>query len=481
MRSRSAIFERGLQASLVPLLLFLPIVIAHADSTAPASGPAAGMPASAYVPQLAEDSQESAPTPSASAPTVPSPSATAPVASTATAAEDGPLLAVGLSRSVGSAASIAVAATAGIVVTSGDGDKIVEQAPAGSTYTITAESSGQQIDRTTGTDQRTIGVLPYALTFQCADDTGLRVAAIGAGGLANVVWHRYRGTITVRRGADGLLTGVDNVPLEEYLYGVLAPEMGANAPPEALKAQAVASRTFAVKNRGRFASDGFDIDDSTRSQQYDGMDAESPATIAAVNATRGQVLAYQGSLIDAYYCTDSGGTTAPDTTGTHPYLQAVSDSPGDGLPDYGAASAYRTWDCHFTLAQLTALLNKDPRTRMDNFVSLSIDSVDESGRIVTATVADANGALKTVTGPELREILGYDTLKSTKVTLTVKSNGDYVFHGMGWGHGLGMSQVSAAAMAGPPYNKTYIDILAHYYVGAKIVDMSTLTLSPRAP
>jgi stage II sporulation protein D len=251
--------------------------------------------------------------------------------------------------------------------------------------------------------------------------------------------------------------------------------MGGNAPSDALKAQAIASRTYALGNLGRFEADGFDVDDSTRSQQYQGMDGETPATIEAVDDTRGKVLVYQGKLIDAYFSQDCGGVTAIDESGEHPYFQAVVDSPGDGQPEYAAISAYHDWDCRFSQDELTKLLDKDPRTRVANFTSLTLDSLDASGRIKTATVSDNDGTMKTVSGPELRQILGYDTLKSTRVSLTVKSNGDYVFHGHGWGHGFGMSQVGATAMAGPPYNKSYVDILTHYYVGTRIVDYSDIS------
>jgi stage II sporulation protein D len=259
---------------------------------------------------------------------------------------------------------------------------------------------------------------------------------------------------------------VDTLGVEEYLYGVIAAEIGKNAPPEAMKAQAVAARTYSLKNRGRFGAQGFDIDDTTRSEGYLGLDGETPATVAAVDATRAEVLTYAGQLIDAPYSTDSGGMTACDTTGKCPYLQPVVDSPGPGLPDYAMAANCHEWDLQLSVANLEKALAGDPRTRVAHFMCLTLDSLDASGRITTATVSDNDGTMKTVSGPVLRQILGNDQLKSTRVTLTVRANGDYVFHGKGWGHGLGMSQLGAEAMASPPYNHTYREILEHYYVGA---------------
>ena len=100
--------------------------------------------------------------------------------------------------------------------------------------------------------------------------------------------------------------------------------------------------------------------------------------------------------------------------------------------------------------------------------------MDASGRITTATVAGADGTMKTETGPQLRQILGYDTLRSTLVTLTITADGDYQFDGKGWGHGMGMSQDGAVSMAGAPYRKTFKEILQHYYVGTQLVSDSTI-------
>ena len=281
-------------------------------------------------------------------------------------------------------------------------------------------------------------------------------------------WHAYRGFLTVRREPDTTLRVINTVPLEPYLYGVIPAEIGAKVPMEAMKAQAVAARTYALKNRGKCAADGFDLDDTTRCEGYYGLDGETALSNAAVDGTRSQVLTYHGQLIDAIFSTDSGGITACDLSGDCPYLQAVKDADtSDGL-DYAASGKYHTWTHTFTPAQISALLARDRRTAVTQFVSLTIDGLDPSGRITTATVAGADGTLKTVTGPQLRQILGYDTLRSTRVVMTRTPGGSYQFSGKGWGHGMGMSQDGAVAMAGAPYRKSYREILTHYYVGVEV-------------
>ena len=340
----------------------------------------------------------------------------------------------------------------------------------GTIYKLTVSAKGMALARAGETQDVLVGDDAPALTVQPGAGDFVKVARLdGRPATAKgTPWHRYRGFLTVRREADNTLRVINTVPLEPYLYGVIPAEIGSKVPLEAMKAQAVAARTYALKNRGKCARDGFDLDDTTHCEGYEGVDGETALSNAAVDATRGQVLTYEGHLIDAPYSTDSGGMTACDTNGDCPYLQAVRDAdPLDGR-DYAGDGKYHTWTQTFTSAQLAQILARDPRTRVSQFLSLTIDKVDVSGRVASATVAGADGTLKTVGGPLLRQILGYDVLRSTLVTLTRTPSGDYQFNGKGWGHGLGMSQDGAVAMAGPPYRKNYVQILKHYYVGVQL-------------
>ncbi len=146
----------------------------------------------------------------------------------------------------------------------------------------------------------------------------------------------YRGKLTVS--ATGKLVQViDVVGLEQYLKAVVPSEVPSNWPPEALKAQAVAARSYALANlaKGR----PFDLYSDTRSQVYGGIDAESAATNAAVAATRGQVVLYNGTVADTLFFSTSGGRTASalEATGTAvPYLVSVPDP-------YDTLSPYHDW------------------------------------------------------------------------------------------------------------------------------------------
>lgn len=142
--------------------------------------------------------------------------------------------------------------------------------------------------------------------------------------------YAYRGALEMMKspGRWGL-TVVNVLPVEQYLYGVVGKEMSPSWSEEALKAQAVAARTYAIAHKSRFSQRGFDLTDDTSSQVYAGINGESPSIIKAVNATKGEIITYQGRPIDAFFCSTAGGWTenSENVWGSHiPYLRGVSDA-----------------------------------------------------------------------------------------------------------------------------------------------------------
>jgi stage II sporulation protein D len=208
----------------------------------------------------------------------------------------------------------------------------------------------------------------------------------------------YRGSFVVS--TDGkTVTVVDNVDLEQYLYGVVPSEMPHSWHPEALKAQAVASRSYALAMRR--SGGAFDLYADTRSQVYRGVAGEQEATNAAVDATAGQVLLYNGKVAVAYFYSTSGGRTAAiaDVWNAQPvpYLVSVSDP-------YDAISPYHDWGPFaFTAAKLDAAL-KVPGRLVD--VETTLNS---SGRVSTVVAHGTDGDA-TLTGAQVRDRLG---LRST--------------------------------------------------------------------
>jgi stage II sporulation protein D len=208
----------------------------------------------------------------------------------------------------------------------------------------------------------------------------------------------YRGTFTVT--TDGKkLTLVNTVPLEQYLYAVVPSEMPRTWLPEALKAQAVAARSYALAVRK--TTGAFDVYPDTRSQVYGGVSAESPTTTAAVDATAGGVLTYGSKVATTYFCSTSGGRTAAINdvwkSPPVPYLVSVADP-------YDSLSPYHDWGpLAFSPAKLKKLL-KVPGRLLDVQTT-----VNASERVDTVQAMGETGE-KVMSGAEVRTALG---LRST--------------------------------------------------------------------
>ena len=213
--------------------------------------------------------------------------------------------------------------------------------------------------------------------------------------------HPYRGSIVVSL-EGGKLAAVNDVNLERYLKGVVAEEMQAEWHPEALEVQAVAARSYALASlqNGSY----FDVYADTRSQVYGGVDAEDPRTSAAVNATKGQVLLYQGSVAWTFFFASSGGKTAAIAdvwpgSESLPYLVSVEDP-------YDDISPYHRWGpLTFTAEQLSAKLGDRVLGELTDVKA----NPNGSGRVATVTVTGTGGVTE-VSGSELRDLLG---LRST--------------------------------------------------------------------
>lgn len=269
----------------------------------------------------------------------------------------------------------------------------------------------------------------------------------------------YRGAIELVPHGAGF-TIINKVNTEDYLAGVVAKEMPAEWHNNALKAQVVAARTFALKGRKRHQGDGYDLCASTHCQEYGGVGAERAATNLAIKDTYGEVLTYNGALIEALFHTDAGGMTenSESVWGTkYPYLRAVKEKTQGTMP----------WNKDIALTNFinAASLNSIGKLKKINLspISWGKDSLDRtiSGRVKNVTFIGDKGR-KTVNGNSLRSYFG---LKST--VFAMKLNGNTVaINGYGYGHGLGLSQWGAKELA--EAGKSYQEILSHYYQGTTL-------------
>ena len=267
---------------------------------------------------------------------------------------------------------------------------------------------------------------------------------------------------------------IEEIPLDEYLLGVVSAEMPANFEQEALNAQALVARTYTIYSikRNKNKHEGADIcDSSTCCQAWiskedrlarwneDVREEYWNKIVKAVNTTKGKVITYNGDVIDAFFHSNSGGITEIPVNvwgGTNfPYLQSVQTSGEEGYSQYSS---------EVTLTQ-EELINKIRAKHSDFNIDISQqDSVKileytEAGRVKNIQI----GNLK-LSGVEVRSLLG---LKSTNFKIEI-NNGKVTFIVTGYGHGVGMSQTGADSMAKQGSN--YEEIIKHFYTGVEITE-----------
>lgn len=281
---------------------------------------------------------------------------------------------------------------------------------------------------------------------------------------------QYRGVIEVSIKANALKL-VNIVKLEDYILGVVPAEMPSTFPEEALKAQAIAARTYARNGEGRHKSDGYDLCDGEHCQVYGGALKERAKVTKAVLATTGMALTHNGHLIDAMYSADCGGTTQSfaDSYGVNevPYLCTVNEP---------SNIQHTCWEKSCTLQELADILTKAGVQEASGLKSVKVVKSSSSGRVISAEITGEK-AVKLISGAKLRSAL---KLKSTLFTMECQENGTLAIKGKGYGHGIGMCQMGAKALAEAPHNYTFDRILGHYYPGTKITPDPGVTQAPTA-
>ncbi|MDA8388137.1 MAG: SpoIID/LytB domain-containing protein [Nitrospiraceae bacterium] len=266
----------------------------------------------------------------------------------------------------------------------------------------------------------------------------------------------YTGRIEVWRGEGGLYL-IDSVDIEDYIRGVVKSETGSDWAMEALKAQAVISRTYAAYKLLHSPGMKYDLTSSVLDQVY-GCDAPDGNVCKAVDETRGQILVYDGKPIEAFFHSTSCGETEDpyEVFGTHlPYLKPVKVNCG--------LSPYSEWDRQFSAGRLQAAL-KSGGIDTGPITGVRIKSHTCTGRVRDLLIEGKNGVFK-LKATDARKLLGWRALPSTDFTLSF-NDGFLDLEGRGYGHGVGLSQWSALQMA--RQGETYRQILAYFYPGARL-------------
>ncbi len=328
--------------------------------------------------------------------------------------------------------------------------------------------------------------------------------------LVTINGKQYRGIAEVGFNSLGALAGINELPIEEYLYGVVPREL----PPvpygelEAQKSQAIAARTYALSNMGKRGKDGYDLLPTTSDQVYGGYEAEHPISNDAVDGTRGIVATYEGKLITAVFNSTSGGFSANNedvwSSEPVPYLRGVPDaqrgesfehvptlevfknhsnskslraaSEGDFEADW---SKYHRWNFEWTAEEMSDVLSTSFNTEVGKVYEINVLERSSSGRVLEIEFVTENGTFYEYKD-RIRTTLKYINASGNQASLLstlfhiepVKDNNKEVtgfkVYGGGWGHGVGLSQTGAVGMA--EKGATFEEILKHYYQGIDIED-----------
>ncbi|SOD13738.1 stage II sporulation protein D [Fibrobacter sp. UWB16] len=269
------------------------------------------------------------------------------------------------------------------------------------------------------------------------------------------------------------LNAINVIDIEDYLRGVVPYEIGKldESKFEALKAQAVAARTYAYKHFGSRVAQGFDVYADTRDQVYKGLHSATALTDKAIRETEGVVMTYNGEFITAYYHSTCGGETEGVVTWgrpDHPYLKNKPDLRPDGTP-WCRESSYSEWTREFTEDELRDLFQinaKEAKANVPSFSSIKsmhIQDTLKSGRIHTLVIETNNGSF-TAKADKIRWLFkrGGTILPSSFFRIH-KNGNEWILKGKGFGHGVGLCQMGARARA--QAGQSYIQILTHYYPG----------------
>ena len=305
---------------------------------------------------------------------------------------------------------------------------------------------------------------------------------------------KYRGFCSLLVNG-GKMTVINKVGTEEYLYSVLGKEMSPSWPLEALKAQAICARSYAYRNRNKFASYGFNLCTTTVSQVYGGVATESEKTIQAVEETRGQLLKYNGQVAETLFYASDGGYTADAKYvwgNPVPYLKAKEDP-----YEVNKNASYGTWTVTYTASDIENMLaNKD--INIGNVKDVVVKGVDNN-TVYHVDIIGTNGTYS-VKNDKTRTFFGlksqyFEIISNGKseassliddwhfitrnakrfyetedLSLIVKENvssaSTFTFNGRGYGHRVGMSQCGARDMALMGFSAS--KILEFYYQGTYI-------------
>jgi stage II sporulation protein D len=290
------------------------------------------------------------------------------------------------------------------------------------------------------------------------------VVPSGSSDTLKINGRRYRGALVFHPLGRGRYDIVEYVDLESYLYGVLPKEVDPKWPMEALKAQAVVSRTYALANKSQAPEERYDLMDSVYDQVFGGLEVESPSSNQAVDATRGEILVDgAGKPLQSYFHSSCGGRTErPEHVWKSP---AQNEAFGSVEDLFCQEDPHYRWTLELSYATIRRRCQR-AGIRIREIRKIEVVRKSPSGRAEMIALKTARGTVE-VPGNRFRLAIGADLLRSTLLVELKAGKKSAVFVGKGWGHGVGLCQwgTRGRAMAG----QSHQEILKAYYPGSKLL------------
>lgn len=277
--------------------------------------------------------------------------------------------------------------------------------------------------------------------------------------------RRYRGDVSVFKDLSGKLLVVNTVDLESYVKGVLYHEISPKWPMDAIKAQAVAVRTYALYQKEAMKNKNYDVTADTSSQVYGGFFAETSKTNRAVNFTKDEVLLYQNKLFPAYFHATCGGITE---NAAELWKSDIEPLKGGRVCGFCRDSPHYFWK---TPTDLKTAQEKLGRLYIlkGPLKNIAVVERDATGRVRTLELKDSFENTQVIAAKDFRLAFGADSLRSTHFSILFEGE-RVIFAGKGWGHGVGLCQWGALGMS--KQGLSYVQILEFYYPGARILRLS---------
>ncbi|OGR87380.1 MAG: hypothetical protein A3A86_02300 [Elusimicrobia bacterium RIFCSPLOWO2_01_FULL_60_11] len=284
----------------------------------------------------------------------------------------------------------------------------------------------------------------------------VRVTSRVKGRFLTVNTLRYRGALIIRKASKGGVHVIDDIELDDYVKGILPREAGAGWPSEALKSQAVASRTFALRSLGRHASEGYDLCSTVHCQVFGGLESEDERTNRAVADTHNEILLYKGNPAGTFFFSNCGGRTLDpvdvwERSENVPYLRSIRC-------DFCRSAPHHFWENTVSAEDIAAALIRARIVVVPPLKSIRVSA----GNVL---IRYGTGQVK-LRAARFRAMLGANIIRSAHIDKVKRSGGGFVFSGRGWGHGVGMCQEGAKGKA--EKGAGYAKILKFYYPGAKL-------------